>query len=282
MWDGRGNSAYSLRQYNKTISYYEQAPVIYREVKDRAGEGTILSNLMYTWKTLHKPRLAIFYGKQAVNIYQEIRGNIQKLEKELQQSFLKSKEQIYRELADLLITEGRLPEAQQVLGLLKEEEYFDFVRRDGHEAGSLKGRADLTTEEAAWEKRYREIADRVAVIGAERGALLAKESLTADEENKLAQLEEDLIVVGQAFQKFLDELSQELGSSKPASEKVFQLKETQGLMEDLRELGSGVVALYTLVGEEKYRVILVTPDIQKAAEYPIQAEDLNRKVLTFH
>jgi len=49
----------------------------------------------------------------------------------------------------------------------------------------------------------------------------------------------------------------------------------------LRELPAGAVALYTLVGEEKYRVILTTPDAQKAAEYPIKAADLNRKVLEF-
>src|SRR5215831_11302069 len=52
-------------------------------------------------------------------------------------------------------------------------------------------------------------------------------------------------------------------------------------MEDLRELGPGVVALYTLVGENKYRVILTTPEFQKGYEYPIKAADLNRKVLEF-
>src|SRR5205809_5468428 len=52
-------------------------------------------------------------------------------------------------------------------------------------------------------------------------------------------------------------------------------------MDDLRELGKGVVALYTLVGEDKYRVILTTPDFQKGFEYPIKAADLNRKVLEF-
>jgi hypothetical protein len=235
----------------------------------------------FTWKDQNKPRLAIFYGKQAVNVYQAIRSEIQRLEKEVQQSFLKSKEILYRTLADLLIAEGRLPEAQQVLNLFKEEGYFDFVRRDTKEADTLKSRADLTLEEAAWEQRYREIADRVTAIGTERGALLAKPSRTADEEQRLAKLEADLTVAGQAFQKFLDDLANEFGSSTSASEKIFQLRETQGLMEDLRELGTGTVALYTLVGKEKYRVILVTPDVQIAQEYPIAAADLNRKVLAF-
>jgi CHAT domain-containing protein len=52
-------------------------------------------------------------------------------------------------------------------------------------------------------------------------------------------------------------------------------------MEDLRTLGPGVAALYTLVGEEKYRVIVVTPAVRKAAEYPITAKDLRTKVAAF-
>ena len=51
-----------------------------------------------------------------------------------------SKEDVYRTLADLLITAGRLPEAQQVLDLLKDEEYFEFVRRDAQTASTAAGR----------------------------------------------------------------------------------------------------------------------------------------------
>jgi CHAT domain-containing protein len=52
-------------------------------------------------------------------------------------------------------------------------------------------------------------------------------------------------------------------------------------MATLRDLGRTTVAVYTLVGAEKYRAILVTADVQKAFEAPIAAADLNRKVLAF-
>src|SRR5207244_6258671 len=77
------------------------------------------------------------------------------------------------------------------------------------------------------------------------------------------------------------QLETDLGASSEANTKAYALRESQGLMEDLRELGKGVVALYTLVGEDSYRVILTTPDFQKGYEYPIKAADLNRKVLEF-
>src|SRR5262249_17889681 len=152
-------------------------------------------------------------GKQAINDFQQLRTNIQGLNKQLQRSFLQEVTNSYRQLSDLLISQGRLPEAQQVLGLLKEEEYFDFVRRDGNEASSLKGTAELTTEETALAKRYAAIAERVTAIGVEYGQLREKQTRTAEEEQKLAKLETDLTTANQAFQKFLDDIDKELSGS---------------------------------------------------------------------
>jgi CHAT domain-containing protein len=61
----------------------------------------------------------------------------------------------------------------------------------------------------------------------------------------------------------------------------WRLRESQGMMEALRDLGKGTVALYTLVGDDQYRVILTTADVQKGFAYPIKAADLNRKILAF-
>lgn len=59
------------------------------------------------------------------------------------------------------------------------------------------------------------------------------------------------------------------------------LRESEGLKGTLRELGNGAVILYTILGENRYDVILITPDVQKSASYPIKADDLRRKVLEF-
>jgi len=275
-----GNAWHALGQPDKAIGYHEQALQIAREVKTPADEASALNCLMLDWKTRNLPNLAIYFGKQSVNTYQGIRSNIRVLDAESQRSFLKSKEQTYRDLADLLIAQGRLPEAEQIIWMLKEEEYFEYIRRDSTNAPQGQ-KAQLTPEEAAIEKRYREIADQLAAIGTERGTLMDKKSRTPEEEQRLARLDADLVVAGNAFQKFLDQLTNELGSSAEPGGRVFQLRESQGLMEDLRELGQGVVALYTLVGEDKYRVILTTADFQKGYEYPIKSADLNRKVLEF-
>ena len=67
-----------------------------------------------------------------------MRGNLKELDKDIQKSFLGTVEKNYQKLADLLIAQGRLPEAQQVLAMLKEDEYYDFIRRDASaDAGNV-------------------------------------------------------------------------------------------------------------------------------------------------
>jgi CHAT domain-containing protein/Flp pilus assembly protein TadD len=277
---GLGDVYHKLGKHEEAARAYEQSFRLARELKTRDHEASALGRLMSVWRARNLTDLAIYFGKQSVNVYQEIRSNLRSLDAESQRSFLKSKEQTYRQLADLLIAQSRLPEAEQVIRMLKEEEYFDYIRRD--EANSPKaGKAALTPEEAALDKRYREVADKLTEIGTERGTLIDKKARTPEDEQRLAKLEADLVVAGNAFQKFLDGLAAEMGNNADTNARAFQLRESQGLMEDLRELGKGVVALYTLVGEDKYRVILTTADFQKGYEYPIKAEELNRKVLAF-
>ena len=151
----------------EVLDHYHQALAMYREIGDGLGEAEILRVLMIYWKEVDQPRLAIFYGKQGVNTYQEIRRNLQGLEEETQKSFLKSKEDIYRQLADLLIMEGRLPEAQQVLDMLKEEEYFNFIRGKKKKDPALTDRADLTPRESEVYRQYKEITEQATVIGRE-------------------------------------------------------------------------------------------------------------------
>lgn len=277
-----GEAYLEQSQYNQAIHSYEQALFNLREVKDRRFEIETLYGLMAAWNASGGARLAIFYGKQAVNTVQSIRSEIRGLSNPVQLSFRQRSEKPYRTLAELLISQGRLAEAEQVLGLLKEEEYFEFLRRDAGEAPSFRRRAEATIEEAEWEKRYREIEDHLVAIATRRGELRSKSDLSSDDSQKLAALEQDLVVGNLAFEKFLGDLAAHFSAKPETNVRLEQLRESQGIQADLRELPPGTVAIYTLVGEDKYRSILVTPDVQKAYEYPINSADLNRKVLEFH
>jgi CHAT domain-containing protein/tetratricopeptide (TPR) repeat protein len=251
------------------------------EVEARSGgrlSAYMLQMLMQYWVNGQNDPLSIFYGKQAVNAFQRDRTRIRTFDQETRERYVESKSHVYRDLADLLIRNGRLPEAEQVLKLLKEDEYFEFLRRAENGVG---GTVEPNAIEREWEVRYRAVSDRVMALGKERGDLMAKRNRSPAEEARLTTVDADLGVANETFQRSLDQLAAESRASGAGTERVFQLRESQGLMGTLRDLGRTTVAVYTLVGGEKYRAILVTADVQKAFEYPIAAADLNRKVLAF-
>ena len=101
---------------------YQQALTIAREIGDRGDEGLALANLGVILSQAKRPELAILFYKQSINVREAIRKDISKLDKDIQKSYLATVEKTYRNLADLLLKQDRILEAQQVLDLLKVEE----------------------------------------------------------------------------------------------------------------------------------------------------------------
>ena len=162
-----GIAYYSLGNYTKAIEFHEQSLVISREIKDRFGEGKSLGNLGITYDslgnyakaiefherslaiirettnrdakiiafnnigtTLKKQRkfdLAIVFYKQSINVSESIRRDNSPLPRDIQVSYTETVARTYRELADLLISQGRIGEAQKVLELLKVQELNDIT-----------------------------------------------------------------------------------------------------------------------------------------------------------
>lgn len=275
----------SLRQYSEAVGFYQQALPVRREVGDRAGEAATLNSWMETMASQKKHQLAVLFGKQAVNVYQQIRQGLVGLDNGTRTAYLESHEGTYRRLADLLLEQDRIAEAQQVLNLLKEEEFFEFVRRDSGHTASLAGRTELTPAEAEWDRRYNEIAGRLTEIGYERGKLLGLPTRTSEQVARLASLGRDLKLAGEAFHKFLARLDADTSRRDLSKETLAQVKDSQVLMEVVRELssetGSNTVAMYTLVADDKLRLILITADVMKATEIEVKRIDLNAKIVAF-
>jgi CHAT domain-containing protein len=214
-----------------------------------------------------------------VNLCQQLRAAIQTLEKETQRTYLTTVEGTYRTLADILAAAGRLGEAQQVLGLLKEEEYFEFVRRDAATAKQLQGRADLTSADKSALGRYEEVADKVTALGGRVEDLRVIRARTAEQEAELTNLTADLTAASKAFQVVLRQIEDEMGQTPEARDVVRELAATRGLGVDLKSLGEAVAVISTVVTDKAVWVILTTPTIQVAGKSKILAADLNRRVL---
>jgi len=115
-------------RYDLAVSNYEHARAIFQEADTPHLQALALAGLMRCWQAQEQPRTAIYYGKLAVNLLQEVRKDNRTLAKNLQDSFLKANEEPYHDLVELLISERRLAEAEQVINLLKDQEYRDYLR----------------------------------------------------------------------------------------------------------------------------------------------------------
>ncbi|MEJ6483807.1 tetratricopeptide repeat protein [Nostoc punctiforme UO1] len=135
---GLGNAYSSLGQYAKAIEFYQQSLAIKRDIGDREGEALTLANIGLTLEEQKQLELAIVFYKQSVNVREGIRQDIRTLPREQQESYTQTVADTYRSLADLLLSQGRVLEAQQVLELLKIQELRDYTR-DTRAGGETQG-----------------------------------------------------------------------------------------------------------------------------------------------
>lgn len=273
---------YAMGKYEEARPLYENALVIALASRQPELLWRVQFNLAYLLAKQEKPQVAIFFGKQAVNTLQKVRTDISKMEKELQKTFLKTKENDYRFLAGLLIDQGRIPEAQQVISMLKEEEFFDFLRRDAGKQDVRTTAATYTDEEHRWLERYQEINNRVAVLGREFAELRQKKrtGLTDDEKKRYQQLKEYIRISNRAFNIYVAKLINTLDSISKEPERT-TLKMLVQLKQALRELGNGAVVIQYLITDEKLHIILTTPEVQIVHDVAISSKKLSRKIMDF-
>lgn len=274
---------HDLRDKHKAIDYYNQSLALSRMVEDKRGEAKTLNELRNTWSALNNPRVAIFYGKQAVNTYQELRRNIKGLDKKTQETYLKSVEPIYRKLISILIDEGRIGEAEQILAILKESELFDYLRRDEKVAKDLLQTVSLTQEEQETLKRYEQHADKITQYGKEF-ADLEKQRNSQDPEdffpnlaryNELKNLLNDARVV---FQKFLDQLQLKTPNGQ-GDKRIAEVKLLQDKLQLLKTKKTAVVS--TIIDKDRLNIIVTTANTQVPHTIPITEKEINVLVAEF-
>lgn len=267
------------------IEHLSDALILARSSTSRGLEAIILGNLMRVSVQLRRPAIAIVFGKQCIGVYQELRLNIRELDTATQRAYLNTIEDNYRYLVDLLTELGRFSEATSVLGLLKDEEYSAFVRRDAVEAKDIATRPVFTRSEQSLIRRYTELASRVGAAGRElrtidekrRKLAVRDEKLKPADEKRRKTLTSQLEDAGSNLRLFLEKnLIGEIGTYNSRL-----IERDRALQEKLRQWGDGTVALYTVITENRYRIILTTSSSQFAAKTDISAAELNKKIFAF-
>lgn len=252
------------RRYRDALMHFQQALALQAELGQPEVLWRVFDGLSRAQAALQHSDLAIMFGKQGVNAIQSVRANLRDLDEDLQRSFLEDKTRVYRHVADLLVDAGRLPEAQQVLAMLKEEEYFDFIRRESRDDPRATG-ASYTKSEEEWVSRYRDISRDLVQRGQHYSALKAKKriGLTAEEQARLDDLDADLRAGRKAFAAYLKASTDAFvkAGGRPAIE--FGKKDLDNLTAfrgTLQRLDHGAVLVHYLITEDRLRIIVTGPD----------------------
>ena len=283
-------SLWNLARLHWAMGNHEQAlPLLLRalSIASPADAVETLWRVQDGLRIIHAQRkqidLAIFFGKQAVNTIQGLRARFTGLDQDLQRGFLFDKTSVYRDLADLLIQQGRLAEAQYVLGMLKEEEFFDFLRRsEGDDARQRK--IAFQPHEQPWHDRLAALGASLSKAAVERAEFerRAKWGLPGAEKTRLAELIQEQEVLGKELQRYYREIANAFASSKSqatiAPDAVTQLQLTQ---RSLSALGAGSALVQYVLSENRLNIILTTADTQIAKSVVISLKDLNQKIEFF-
>lgn len=279
-----GNIYWDLGEKQKALEYKTRALVA--SVADgKDAEAIALASMHYPWRMMGKGRLAAFYGKQAVNKYQELRQVLQGIDHETQKAFLGRIDSIYSDVAISLISVGRLAEAVQVLNLYRDQQYFDFDRDPGQPANRLKP----SRREAAFAARYERVAHAVGQAGGKIENFLRRFEDEQPDERLTAQrglLDVEYKAAADAFAAVLKEAEAEFSKPPDGDDEVPPEKDVEELQKTLRDLGQDTgqkaAALYTVADAESFHILLVTPDNIKAFSTPAKSKTVDEMALRFY
>jgi len=276
----------SLKQHSKALEFYQQSLAIVREIGNRENEGTSLSNIGYLLDQQNQPELAIVFYKQSVNVREGIRQNLRTLPKEQQQSYTKTVAGTYRQLADLLLKQDRILEAQQVLDLLKVQELSDYLRNVRGNQQTQQG-TDYLPPEQQLLTQYNAKLTQVVQLGKELEQLqkIPENSRTSVQETRRRQLEAEQRKIKAEFLDFIRTpevvaLVQQL--SRTTGGENLNPKSLTQLQEGLKQLKQDAVLLYPLILDDRLELVLVTPYAPPIRRpVPVKREELNRVIADF-
>jgi CHAT domain-containing protein len=258
-----------MESYTQALEAYRKALGLFRELDERPGQRNTLSNIGTLLEKQNKPELAIVFYKEAVNITESIRQDLQKLTIEEQKTYTETVASTYRRLADLLLSQGRILEAQQVLELLKVQELRNFTkdtRAGGEETVGIATNAS--------EAEILKIHGTLISLGrkieecqqcAERGKLLDQREAIAKE-----------------FEQTVRSLEQEIRDRTAKDDTFVDPRKLGGNAEAIVS-EPGTVLIYPLVLENKIWILWASKGgITKSIEVPqVGLKQLSEKVVQF-
>lgn len=275
-WQGRHREAIALNL---------RSLVIYERFQDitLAPKRWALRSLANSYAALGQKQTAILFAKLAVNTHQKIRSLNTGLDQGHASALTESWRTIYTGLADMLVGEGRIAEAQYVLNLLKQQELIEFVRRDSA-AGTGAGSASLTGSEQKTSDGLTGAMAGPIALAAELDELTAKQqsgTLDPDEERRIAELNTELDHSYETFVASVDTLLQASDAEAAGVRdeiRALNLEYAADRQDMLGSFDRPTVLLQAASLGESLNLFLTTRDISVHRQVRVARADLSRLV----
>lgn len=282
-----GSVYQGLNQFPQALDSYQKALAIIKEVGHRQIERLILSNIGEVLVKENQPEMAIVFYKLSVNVTESIRQELRSLPISQQRSYTTTVADTYRRLADLLLQQDRVLEAQQVLDLLKVQELEDYLQNVRGTQQTAQG-IPLNPQERQINANYNQILNQEIQLGRELAELqkIPLANRTPEQQQRIAQLNQIQQEINGKFLQFINSpeiitLVQQLSPS--TREQNISLNQLNTLRADiLRQLQPKAVLLYPLILENRLELVLVAPDappIHRSVN--VKKADLNRAIVEF-
>lgn len=268
----------------KTLGNYGEAEIHYRRclviLEQRLGPehpdvAQSLMNLGTVFYETGRTPSAILCAKRAINIFQIVRQNVSAIGEEHLNIYDVSIESYYEYLADLLIKTGRYGEAEYVMGMLKDKELFELLRRDLQPDMFIKAVACNSVEAPLIEK-FDKISANLYANGKKAGILKQIKNRLPAQDREIAELENELYKGFRKLSEFFDNLNEAL----PASD-IFKVDNDSIKLIDLTGTAPNVVAIVTVTAENHFHSLMVTSNDRKPFSSEQKAVELSKKVLKF-
>ncbi len=278
---------YKTGVYEKAQELYQQALVMGKETDNMQAQAEILHEIASLLEAQQKPELAITFYKQAINALEEMDFN-SKLspQKPIQQFSTNRFTNTYRHLADLLLKQNRVVEAQAAVDALKVQELDGYLNNVRDKAKTPQRMEYLQPEQQVVDKFNNEISVMVKQ-GKELSELqkIPEKDRTPQQETRRQELEAAQRETLKDFLAFSD--------SPEVMAHVQELNRTTGgenlnpkilrrLQDFIKQLDINAVLLYPLILQDRLELVLVTPytpPIRRSV--PVKRQELNRTIEEF-
>lgn len=287
-----GNTSYHGKRYDAALDYGLRALLIQTNANDAD-----IDSQRYTFRMLARTleakghrKAALLFAKLAVNTHQAVRARNSLLPDEFRAALGESFQPSYRLLSELLLSDGQFSEAQFVGGLLKQQEFNEFLRNDNPKAKdnavAEPGTVRLSkAEEQLW-KSLQDLMVPTLRIAAEIHALTTSRAktgaLTPADESRLHSL---AVSRDGALNSFVASVLNIIDRSESDTllrqEEVLAREDqyTQNIQTDLKAMGANVVHLQVMSLENSVHFFVTAAGVEtKHRELEIKRSELANKV----